>query len=180
MDMIRYFNEEHIPIAYLITFRCYATWMHGDERGSVDRAHNQYGTPFIPQNNRWREYSTHLVKHEPGTLDAAQRAAVDLAIRETCEIRCWLLDAINVRTNHVHVVVSAQVRPELILTAFKANSTRQMRAAGCWPHEHSPWSVGGSRRYLWTEMSVERAIDYVINGQGGPMPDFNAASDEPD
>jgi hypothetical protein len=127
--MTRCFNEEHIPLAYLITFRCYATWMHGDERGSVDRARNQYGTPFIPQNDGWREYSTHLTKREPATLDAAQRAAVDLAIRETCEIRCWLLRAINVRSNHVHAVVSALVRPELILTALKANSTRQMRAA---------------------------------------------------
>jgi hypothetical protein len=37
-----------IPLAYFFTFRAYGTWLHGDERGSVDRFHNQYGTPFRP------------------------------------------------------------------------------------------------------------------------------------
>jgi hypothetical protein len=35
------------PLAYLITFRTYGTWLHGDERGSVDRQHNVYGTPRL-------------------------------------------------------------------------------------------------------------------------------------
>ena len=26
------------PLAYFITFTCYGNWLHGDERGSVDRA----------------------------------------------------------------------------------------------------------------------------------------------
>jgi len=30
-------DNERIPLAYLITFRSYGTWLHGDERGSVDR-----------------------------------------------------------------------------------------------------------------------------------------------
>jgi len=30
----REFNEEHVPQGYLITFRCYGTWLHGDGRGS--------------------------------------------------------------------------------------------------------------------------------------------------
>jgi hypothetical protein len=33
------------PLAYLITFPTYGTWLHGDERGSVDRDHNLPGTP---------------------------------------------------------------------------------------------------------------------------------------
>ena len=34
-----------VPLAYLITFRTYGTWLHGDARGSVDREHNVFGTP---------------------------------------------------------------------------------------------------------------------------------------
>jgi hypothetical protein len=34
-------NNTNLPLAYLITFRCYGTWLHGDERGSVDRFRNQ-------------------------------------------------------------------------------------------------------------------------------------------
>jgi hypothetical protein len=48
-----------------------------------------------------------------------------------------------------------------------------MREDGCWKMEHSPWVDKGSRRNLWNEGSVERAIDYVLNGQGDDLPDFD-------
>ncbi len=35
------------PLAYFITFTCCGTWLHGDERGSVDREHNTPGTPVL-------------------------------------------------------------------------------------------------------------------------------------
>jgi len=35
----REFRTEDIPLAYLISFRAYGTWLHGDRRGSVDRFH---------------------------------------------------------------------------------------------------------------------------------------------
>ncbi len=171
------FDRDHIPLAYLITFRCYGTWLHGDERGSTDRHRNQYSAPFISRNERWLSYNQHLLKHPPVELDEGQRIAVEAAIRYTCEKRNWLLRAINVRTNHAHVVVSADCWPEPVLSAFKANATRQMRENGCWRHSYSPWSDKGSKRYLWKMRSVERAIDYVVNGQGGELPDFNDGED---
>ena len=58
-----------------------------------------------------------------------------------------------------------------VLNALKANATRQMREAGCWPYEHSPWVEGGSKRYLWTESSVQAAIVYVLDRQGATLPD---------
>lgn len=73
----------------------------------------------------------------------------------------------------MHSVVSAGCYPGRVLNAFKANATRKMKEAGCRIYGHSPWSDGGSNRYLWTERSIERAIDYVNDGQGGPPPDFS-------
>jgi hypothetical protein len=43
-------NEFPLPLAYLITFRCYGTWLHGDARGSVDPTHNVYGALKIAAN----------------------------------------------------------------------------------------------------------------------------------
>jgi REP element-mobilizing transposase RayT len=115
-----------------------------------------------------------VLKSEPLVLDAAQRASVERAIRETCVLRRWTLHAINVRTNHVHAVVSiGNKKSEVALNAFKANATRQMRQDGCWTESHSPWVDKGSRRNLWNERSLERAIDYVINGQGDELPEFD-------
>jgi len=99
-------NDTDIPLAYLITFRCYGTWLHGDERGSVNRFRNQYKTSYLPPEKSWIEKNTSRLKGKIVTLDAQQRNCVEKAIRETCDIRGWHLQAINVRTNHVHTVVS--------------------------------------------------------------------------
>ena len=108
------------------------------------------------------------------TLNAEQRESVQQAIDETCQFRHWLLRAINVRTNHVHVVVSiGEVKPGRALNAFKAYATRKMRENGCWQSERSPWADKGSKRNLWNERSIELAVDYVLNGQGDDLPDFD-------
>jgi len=124
------FNNIHIPTGYLITFRSYGTWLHGDGRGSVDRFHRTYGTPMLQPNRQRTEYERSLLKQPPVTLDSRQRKAVEFSIRETCGIRKWCLWALNVRTNHVHTVVSANHKPEAVLSALKANATRSMKEVG--------------------------------------------------
>lgn len=164
-------NGTDTALAYLITFRCYGTWLHGDERGSVDRFHNQYGTAFAPANEIRRAASARRLKHDPVTLNVGQRSAVEQSIRETCKLRKWLLHAAQTRTYHVHVVISIGGVPvERSLNALKANATRHMRQDGLWPHQHGPWSDGGSTRYLWNQASVNRAINYILNYQGGSLP----------
>ncbi len=167
-------NDTDIPLAYLITFRSYGTWLHGDERGSVSRHKNQYKSSRLSHNEKWLEINRQRLKSEIVTLNAEQRTVVEKAIRETCEFRKWHLKAINVRTNHVHTVVSVGAKKsEIALNAFKANATREMRQSSCWQNEKSPWADKGSKRYLWNEKSVAAAIDYVINGQGDELPDFD-------
>ncbi|HEX8735818.1 MAG TPA: hypothetical protein VF721_10870, partial [Pyrinomonadaceae bacterium] len=99
-------NDTDIPLAYLITFRCYGTWLHGDERGSVNRFRHQYKSSYLPPEKHWIETNNQRLKSEIVTLNAEQRICVEKAIRETCTIRRWILQAINVRTNHIHTVVS--------------------------------------------------------------------------
>src|SRR5438270_9036440 len=98
-------NDTDIPLDYLITLRCYGTWLHGDERGSIDRFHNRYKSPYMDPNKRWQKHNVEALESEPLILDARQRRSVEAAIRETCEFRKWYLHAVNVRSNHLHVVV---------------------------------------------------------------------------
>jgi REP element-mobilizing transposase RayT len=166
-------NDTDTPIAYLITFRCYGTWLHGDDRGSIDRHNNVYGAPKNPPNEHWKTISDARLKNSPVSLDAARRSSVERAIRETCEIRKWTLFAMNVRTNHAHIVCStASRKPSIHLNAFKANATRQLRQDGLWSFEHSPWADRGSERWLWTEVHLAAAINYVVLGQGSELPKF--------
>ena len=165
------FRDDHTPLAFFITFRCYGTWLHGDPRGSVDRFHNVYGTPRLgPERARVRHEKS-LMKGKPVRLNGKRRAATEKAIRETCRIRKWNLWAINVRSNHVQLVVTGDCKSERVLATLKAKATREMRQSGCWPDERSPWSYRGSRRKLFTQKALSAAIDYVLYDQGEPLVD---------
>src|SRR6266496_478022 len=130
-------NDTDTPLAYFISFRTYGTWLHGDKRGSIDRFHNRYRSPYLPPNKKWLQYNQQQLKTKPLILRAKQRKSIEVAIRETCRIRKWSLLAFNIRTNHVHTVVTANRKPELVLNAFKANATRQLREDGLWCHPFS-------------------------------------------
>ena len=162
-------NDADIPLAHLITFRCYGTWLHGDERGSVDRHHRIYGTPGLQPSALRRQHDRDLLKQPPVKLNSCQRSAVTTAISETCTIRHWQLWTVNVRTNHVHAVVSASKKPDAVLSALKANATRAMREAGLWTSELSPREFRGSKKYLWDDEQMSNAIAYVECDQGEPL-----------
>ena len=171
---MRMWDDRTAPIGYLITFRAHRTWLHGDERTSIDRFMNKYGGPRIPHRPEREAYNKTLSKIEPVYLNATRRKAIGVAIDEVCQHRGWELKAKNVRTNHVHVVVlTGDRKPGLVLNAFKAYSTRKMREAGCWESARSPWADKGSNRWLWTDDSVWYACNYVINGQGEDLTEFD-------
>ena len=161
------FQDRSQPLAYLITFRCYGTWLHGDERGSIDRRnYNRYGTPDMPANKKIFADEENELTSSTVSLNRAQREVVESAIREVCEHRQYLLYAVNVRTNHAHSVVSAPCKPEHVMDSFKSYATRKLREAGLLSADLRPWARHGSTPYLWTEEQVQRAIEYVINGHG--------------
>lgn len=168
-----FWDDNEFPIAVFITFRTYGTWLHGDERGSIDRYHNRYRSPRAPGNPVMREQHAKRLKSEPVTLNGRQRATVKAAIRDVCKHRKWRLIAINVRTNHVHIVVAiGSAKPEAAVRDFKAYSTRALRNRRLWIVDHSPWVEGASCRYIWKEPGLERVCDYVVNGQGSDLPDW--------
>lgn len=164
-------NDTDVPLAYFITFRTYGTWLHGDSRGSVNRFRNQYGTPTLPRINSWVEINKAKLKSKPVKLDREQRKCVDSAIRECCRHRNWKLLALNVRSNHVHLVIANNFASSgQALGALKANATREFRESGFWDFEHSPWVDKGSRLRLWNNEHINAAIDYVLYGQGDDIP----------
>ncbi|HMG72257.1 MAG TPA: transposase [Pyrinomonadaceae bacterium] len=169
---MRDFDDNEFPLAYLITFRCYGTWLHGDQRRSMNRKQNIYGTPRIAPKPGLESTERDQLQHEPVTLNAEQRSVVEKAVREVCLHRKYQLRAINVRTNHVHTVVSAVREPEPILDAFKSYSTRALRTSGLLNIGVKPWARHGSTIYLWKERDVEKAVEYVLLGQDGDLPPF--------
>jgi REP element-mobilizing transposase RayT len=62
----------------------------------------------------------------PYWLDQDSRAAVLAALRGHCAHRGWTLLAAHVRSNHVHAVVEAGVRPERLMNEFKSYASREL------------------------------------------------------
>ena len=71
-------------LAYFITFTCYGCWLHGDERGSVDREHNAPGTPFVPADDAHRGAMRERMDQPLYLMDATRRAAVLDSMVEVC------------------------------------------------------------------------------------------------
>ena len=160
------------PLAYFITFSTYGTWLHGEVPGSVDRHHNEFGTPWLtPDSNRKSQVQARM-SQEPYSLDEPRRTIVRDAIVAECQFRGWRLLALHVRSNHLHLVVTADREPEFVMRSCKSQASKWLNRAGFDNAERKRWTTHGSTKYLWTEESVAEKIDYTLNQQGQPMAIF--------
>jgi REP element-mobilizing transposase RayT len=100
----------------------------------------------------------------PLEREIVRNAIVDLAVE-----RGWLLLAAHVRSNHAHVVVSAERQPERIMSDLKARASRDLSLAGFGDSDRRRWTRHGSTRHLFEEEHVEAAVRYALDEQGERM-----------
>jgi REP element-mobilizing transposase RayT len=157
------------PLAYLLTFSCYGTHLHGHAGGSIDRSHNVFGTPFIPASKRREQANRCYLSQRPFNLDTLGRKLVLDSIRQVSCDKGWDLIAAHVRSGHVHSIVGADCTPERILRAFKYRASRHLAQNAYTVSGRKVWTRGGSNRYLWTPKQVAAAVHYVVLCQGESM-----------
>ena len=110
----------------------------------------------------------------PYSMDRSRREAVVAAIAERCLDQHWVLLGAHVRTNHVHVVVDADVRPERVMNDLKSYASRRLNQLGLDDSARKRWARHGSTRWLWEPKNVSAAIRYVVEQQGDAMAVFEA------
>ena len=110
------------PLAYHITWTAYGTWLAGDQRGWVARDLPEIQKP----DPRREDLARSLMVEEAATLTPEQRDVVWRTIEDHCAIRRWTLHAVNVRTTHVHVVVTADRAPEDVMNQLKSWCSRRL------------------------------------------------------
>jgi REP element-mobilizing transposase RayT len=154
------------PLAFFLTWTTYGTWLPGDDRGWTERRRGFQ----LPDPIRQREAEA-CMADDPCALDDEQRRLVETTIADHCRIRGWELHMVNCRTNHVHVVVTANRDPDEVSQQFKAWCTRRLkeleRARGRQGAaiREKWWTEKGSQRRLWDPVSLDAAIQYVRDGQ---------------
>jgi REP element-mobilizing transposase RayT len=160
------------PIAFYLTRSAYGAWLPGDERGWVAKP-GQFREPDA----QLKAIAESLMTEPPLTLDPDQRRVVEATIVAHCQIRGWHLHAVNCRTKHVHVVVTAPNRdPEVVMDQFKAWCTRRLKEL--FRSRNGPdvkvrenwWTQRGSKRRIYDDKGLHAAVDYVVDGQGDDLP----------
>ena len=107
-------------------------------------------------------------------ISEARRITLE-ALQSVCTYRQWFAHAVHVRTTHVHAVIGGDTVAERMLSDFKAYATRSLRRAFPDTQRRRYWAHHGSTRYLWNEVCLKAAIEYVLNGQGERMAHYPEA-----
>jgi REP element-mobilizing transposase RayT len=158
---------EQEPLAFFITWTCYGTFLPGDERGWT----KWHKGEMIPH-PRLEEWCRDQMSEDVVVLNEHQRILVNEVIREHCKIRNWTLHAVNCRTNHCHVVVTApDYDGETVRDQFKSWAKHRLKdyqkrtaTSGQSSREHW-WTRKGSVRKLFDDESLEAAVLYTIEAQ---------------
>ena len=148
------------PIAFFITWNTYGTWLPGDSRGWVEYHHGwKLPAPFLELECKSR------MTEDAVKLDRSQREAVESQVHETCQFRNWHLYAVNCRSNHIHVVVTAiDTIPKKVRIDLKAYATRCLKKQFD-PERENWWAERGSIRHIHNDDSLEMAIVYTQEAQ---------------
>jgi REP element-mobilizing transposase RayT len=162
-------SRHPLLLTYLITFSCYGSHLHGDERGSIDPKHNQPGSRVRPGEPALQRFERQSMKNPPYVLDAQRRQIVLRAIVGVCEHRGWTLHAAHVRANHVHIVVDTARPAGEVTQDVKAYASRMLNQLALDPPEGKRWTRHASMRGLPDRTAREAAIRYVAARQGDEM-----------
>ncbi len=157
---------------WLLTWTTYATWLPGDERGFVSTVrdgpgarvrHNVAGTPFDADLPGLKRSAQDQMRGPPVYLIGDQAPPLLAQFQETAAHRGWLLLAVAIMSNHVHIVVGVpgDPNPADILRDFKSYGSGALNRRWRKPASGTWWTESGSRRKLSTPEAVARAIRYV-------------------
>jgi REP element-mobilizing transposase RayT len=150
-------------LGYFLTWTTYGTWLPGDARGWVNR-HPGDGEIIEPPKAALESHARGLMKESAAFLDAGMRSAVDGAIRRVCVEEGWGVERLAVRSNHVHIVVTApDATPGKVMGVLKVGGTRALNALAGGRTRRRWWTKDGSKRILDSEESLRSAVRYVMN-----------------
>jgi REP element-mobilizing transposase RayT len=154
------------PVAttWHITFGTYATRLHGDDRPTVDRKHNQRGEGFIMTDDDRAAESKELLKSDAIYLTAAQRAVIESILPAICERGSWTyrICAAPPEGDHVHVLLDARlsVAPDAIMKWLKRWVGQELSARWGKPVT-SWWAECGSTKPVKDEDYLNNVYHYI-------------------
>lgn len=147
-------------VTYFITWTTYGTWLPGDGRGWRKwKTGEQQPQPML------EDWCRNRMSEKPVLLNEIQQKKVESICRQHAEIRGWDLHAISIRSNHVHLAVTANAEPKKVRDQFKANTTRVLRKDPAPISNKKIWTKGGDISIVDKEEGLEQVVLYITVAQ---------------
>ena len=151
---------DEFPLAYHITFTTHGSRLHGDERPTVDRQHNEFGARFVDADpTRWSR-ERDLLPVPSIRLTHPQRAFIEQACPTLCARGGWDYHIAAAAPDHVHVLLSARADGKTVRRILKRWLSQSLSES--WPPPPTGWwTECGSVKWLWKEDYLMNAARYI-------------------
>ena len=150
-----------------ITFTAYGARLHGDDRPTVDREHNQYGTPYLAPDAE-RNRREHIAMSEFAVVfTLEQRRAIEAVIPAICVRGGWEPIVCAAATDHVHTLLACERRlhGKDVRPIFKRWLTQALDERWQTPKRldgMSWWTEGGSTKAVKDNEYFCNAYHYIL------------------
>lgn len=175
-------------LGFHITWGTYGTRLHGDPRGTVDRTHNELGTPVLGfDEHRW-EREKSFVKFPPVIFTREQMIFIEDMLPLICERGGWTHITGAAGPDHVHEILQTKNDPETIRRLLKRwlgqELTNRYKSEPDFPRSSEPdrppssepgrprsgtwWAECGSIKWIDNERYLKNATRYVTDQRATP------------
>jgi REP element-mobilizing transposase RayT len=137
-------------VGYMVTWTTYGTWLQGDERGYVKKGITLKG------NERLEQANEDLQKNDSIILTFVDRQVVSKAIVAEAQKIGHIIEAIAVRSNHIHIAARpCEETIEQIVSRYKNISRIALN------RKERIWTHGFDKQFCFSEQDFRQRIEYV-------------------
>ena len=154
-----------VKTTWHLTFGTYGTRLHGDNRPTVDRQHNQRGEGFVEHDPKRAKAERDRMRGNPVYLAGPQRAVIESVIPDICKRGGWTyrICAAPDEADHVHVLLDAErsIDPDAILKWLKRWLGDALTQRWGMPISGTWWAKAGSTPAVKDEAYLNNAYHYI-------------------
>jgi REP element-mobilizing transposase RayT len=154
-----------------ITFGTYGTRLHGDDRPTVDRQHNQLDEQFVLRDPDREEFERGRMKFPPRYLSIEQRSFAESELPNICVRGGWNYRICAAGPDHVHLLcdVISEVHGEKVRRLVKRWLGQTL--SECWPLPKgvSWWAEEGSNKAIDNEDYLNNCYIYIRDQRTTPL-----------
>ena len=173
-------------LAYHVILSFYGFWLPNDPRGSwsawvgswelfrygpATKVTTRKSVAHVPHDRKLRMEAKKALKDPPVTLNGVQARAVARGFAEAAEEGGYVILALAILPDHIHIVIARHSRPiSQIVAHLKGRATQQLLAEGIHPLRQfvddagrapSPWARKYWKVFIDEDRWVGNAIGYV-------------------